>query len=207
MWLGHLKHSNGWQEKQLAHVSCNSTLWAGSQEGPLSRGDDKQAREQFGLLKTFPNGNKILSRWHRRGGVDGGSKLDCFDINEHLLGTLTLCFALEIENDIKNGHSFWEVLSLAEQTDTIKQCSKCCDKNAVIFIFWPCHVACGILVPLPEIEPGPRQWRPWILITGPPGNSQECSLNTMGFQRKEWWIPLGWESMQFHRECDVWVCP
>lgn len=64
-------------------MSCNSTLWAGSQEGPLSRGDDKQAREQFGLLKTFPNGNKILSR---RGGVDGGSKQDCFDVNEYLLG-------------------------------------------------------------------------------------------------------------------------
>lgn len=87
-------------------MSCNSTLRAGYQEGLLSRGDDKQAREQFGLLKTFPNGSKILSRWHRRGGIDGGSKQDCFDINEHLLGTPTLCFALEIENDIKNSHTF-----------------------------------------------------------------------------------------------------
>ena len=39
------------------------------------------------------------------------------------------------------------------------------------FFFWPCHVACRILVPRPRIKPGPRQWEHWLLTTGLPGNS------------------------------------
>ena len=41
----------------------------------------------------------------------------------------------------------------------------------LIYFFWPCHTACGILVPQPWIEPGPRQWKHRVLTTGPPGNS------------------------------------
>ena len=37
--------------------------------------------------------------------------------------------------------------------------------------FGPCHLACGISVSQPGIEPGPRQWKPGILTTRPPGNS------------------------------------
>ena len=37
---------------------------------------------------------------------------------------------------------------------------------------WPCHTACGILVPQPGIEPGPLQWKWRVRATGPPGNSQ-----------------------------------
>ena len=43
--------------------------------------------------------------------------------------------------------------------------------------FWPHHVACRILVPLPEIEHGPQQWKHRILTIGPPGNSQEWSFD------------------------------
>ena len=44
------------------------------------------------------------------------------------------------------------------------------------FFFWPCHEACGVLVPQPEIEPWPWQWKCWVLTTGPPGNSLAESL-------------------------------
>ena len=40
------------------------------------------------------------------------------------------------------------------------------------FFFWPCPVACGILVPQPGIEPGPWQWNRQVLTTGPPGYSR-----------------------------------
>ena len=33
-------------------------------------------------------------------------------------------------------------------------------------------MACGILVPWPVIEPGPPQWKRWVLNTRPPGNSR-----------------------------------
>ena len=33
------------------------------------------------------------------------------------------------------------------------------------FFSWPWHTACKILVPWPGIEPGPRQWKCWVLIT------------------------------------------
>ena len=36
----------------------------------------------------------------------------------------------------------------------------------------------GILVPQPGIEPGPRQWKPWVLATGLPGNSLDQILKT-----------------------------
>ena len=41
----------------------------------------------------------------------------------------------------------------------------------IIFIFWPHHAVCRILVPWPRIEPGPRQWKYQLLTTGLPGNS------------------------------------
>ena len=40
-----------------------------------------------------------------------------------------------------------------------------------ITFFWQCHVACGILVPQPEIKPGPWQWKHQVLTTGPPRSS------------------------------------
>ena len=40
------------------------------------------------------------------------------------------------------------------------------------FFFSFGHVACGILVPQPGIEPGPWQQKPGILTTRPPGNSE-----------------------------------
>ena len=37
--------------------------------------------------------------------------------------------------------------------------------------FCPHHVACGILVPQPGIEPRPQHWKRWVLTTGLPGSS------------------------------------
>ena len=31
---------------------------------------------------------------------------------------------------------------------------------SILFFFWPCRMACGILVPQPGIEPGPLAMRP-----------------------------------------------
>ena len=39
------------------------------------------------------------------------------------------------------------------------------------FIFWLHHVAYRIVVPQPGIQPGPQQWKCWVLTTGPLGNS------------------------------------
>ena len=49
--------------------------------------------------------------------------------------------------------------------------------NFLIFIFWPCLMACGILVPQPEIEPGHQQWKCWALTTRPPANSLNFCLD------------------------------
>ena len=38
--------------------------------------------------------------------------------------------------------------------------------------------ACGILVPQPGIEPGPQQWKCWVLTTGLPGNSLHPILSS-----------------------------
>ena len=43
--------------------------------------------------------------------------------------------------------------------------------STVRIFFWLHRVACGILVPWPEIEPPPGQWKCQVLTTGPPGNS------------------------------------
>ena len=42
--------------------------------------------------------------------------------------------------------------------------------------FWPYCAACRILVPWPGIEPGPWQWKPQVLTTGPPGNSLQLRI-------------------------------
>ena len=41
----------------------------------------------------------------------------------------------------------------------------------IIFIFWPCHSPCRILVPQPEIKPTPLHWEHGVLATTPPGKS------------------------------------
>ena len=42
----------------------------------------------------------------------------------------------------------------------------------VVVLFFPCHVTCGISFPQTWIKLGPWKWKPKILITRPPGNSQ-----------------------------------
>ena len=48
--------------------------------------------------------------------------------------------------------------------------------HAFIYL-WLCHVACGILVPQPGVEPVPSAMRPQSLSTGPPGNSLIGAFN------------------------------
>ena len=43
-------------------------------------------------------------------------------------------------------------------------------KKNFFLIFWPCNMACGILVPWPGIEVGSQQYKHCVLTTGPPGN-------------------------------------
>ena len=42
-----------------------------------------------------------------------------------------------------------------------------------IIYFWPCPVACGILVRKPGMELMPLQWKRGVLTIGPPGSSPE----------------------------------
>ena len=42
---------------------------------------------------------------------------------------------------------------------------------AFFFFFFLCHLACGILVPQTDIEPGPLHWKRRLLTTGPPRKS------------------------------------
>ena len=44
----------------------------------------------------------------------------------------------------------------------------------IIFFFFPCHMACGILVPQQGIEP--LHWKHTVLTTGPPGKSPEIRI-------------------------------
>ena len=59
----------------------------------------------------------------------------------------------------------------------------------LIFIFWPCHVACGILVPWPGIDPGPLSVRArspnnWIARKFPQTSFLYCnSLSILPFPR------------------------
>ena len=46
-------------------------------------------------------------------------------------------------------------------------------KWIILFLFWPGHTACGILVAWAGTEPEPRQWRHKVLTSGPPGNSHQ----------------------------------
>ena len=41
----------------------------------------------------------------------------------------------------------------------------------IFVLFWPCQTVCRILGPQPGIEPGPLQWKRWVLTMGPPGSS------------------------------------
>ena len=41
----------------------------------------------------------------------------------------------------------------------------------ILFLFWPYHMACGVIVPHPGIEPKPSAVKAGLLTTGLPGNS------------------------------------
>ena len=73
---------------------------------------------------------------------------------------------------------------LSPITGTSKTPGRIPDKAlALFFFFWPCHVACGILVPWPGIEPGLSALWMHRVLTGPPGNFQSLSFKTHQIQR------------------------
>ena len=49
----------------------------------------------------------------------------------------------------------------------------------LLIFFWPCHMAYEISFPRTRIIPGPWQWKPGVLTTRPPGNSQAFKIITM----------------------------
>ena len=49
--------------------------------------------------------------------------------------------------------------------------------NFILAVLW----ALWILVSWPRIELGPQKWNPWVLTTGPPGNSPHLILKTFIF--------------------------
>ena len=56
----------------------------------------------------------------------------------------------------------------------VKLCTFLFFNYSILFNFWPCHIACGILVPWPGIESTTLHWKSRVLTTGPPGKSWEC---------------------------------
>ena len=71
-------------------------------------------------------------------------------------------------------------------------------KLSSLFFFWPCYVACGILVPRPGIEPRLWQWQHRVLSTGLPGNSLSSLFKFFFlFADKIAWVPL--PCFQVHR--------
>ena len=60
-------------------------------------------------------------------------------------------------------------------------CFLVCFCYFVFCLFWPHCTACKISVPQPGIEPGPRQWKPRILTTRPPGDPLLNSFKLLEF--------------------------
>ena len=52
-------------------------------------------------------------------------------------------------------------------------------RNELLLLFiWPCHVACGIIVPQQGLNPYPLQWKHRVLTTGQPGKSLNLYFQT-----------------------------
>lgn len=69
----------------------------------------------------------------------------------------------------------------------------------LIYLFRPCHKVWGILVPLPGMNPCPRQWNRRVLTTGPLGNSLKFISNSDLCMCSAWYtlpLPL-WLSPSF----------
>ena len=59
-----------------------------------------------------------------------------------------------------------------------------------IYLFWPHHVACKILVPQPQIRPSEIwQWKLRVLTTRPPGKSLQYLLKVdiIKSRRRQWY--------------------
>lgn len=53
--------------------------------------------------------------------------------------------------------------------------------NLLCFFFFLHHAACGVLVPNWGLNPSPRQWKLWVLITQLPRKSLNCSFIYISF--------------------------
>ena len=83
-------------------------------------------------------------------------------------------------NPFFNGHTTWHTEHAQPATEPtpsaveVWSLNYCATRDVLLTIicflfFWPFHVACGILVSQPEIEPEPLDCKHEILTTGPPG--------------------------------------
>ena len=74
--------------------------------------------------------------------------------------------------------------------------------------FWPYHIAFGILVPWPGIEPGPYQWKSWVLAPGPLGNSFfsfSFSSIYLFFLKKSWLDHLPYNNLMLLKILKKWL--
>ena len=74
--------------------------------------------------------------------------------------------------------------------------------------FWPYHIAFGILVPWPGIEPGPCQWKSWVLVPGPLGNSFfsfSFSSIYLFFLKKSWLDYLPYNNLMLLEILKKWL--
>ena len=75
------------------------------------------------------------------------------------------------------------------------------------YLFWMCHMACGILVPQPGILIPwlcPLQWKRRVLTTGPPGNPAQIAFKVN--------LPVPpqattLEEEQIHKDGECWQLP
>ena len=67
-----------------------------------------------------------------------------------------------------------------------------------VLLFWPCCLACGILVPWSGIESGPQQWTHWLLATGLPGCSLTTILNSAFSHLFLIWTILHWREVNYY---------
>ena len=68
-------------------------------------------------------------------------------------------------------YSTLHITFLSSRTKQIILCLTRPNTPRHYFLFWPCCATCRILVPEPELNQDPRQWKCRVLTTGLPGNS------------------------------------
>lgn len=68
-------------------------------------------------------------------------------------------------------YSTLHITFLSSRTKQIILCLTVPNTPLHHFLFWPCYATCRILVPEPELNQNPQQWKYGVLTTALPGNS------------------------------------